>query len=682
MNKIEGGQSFTRAEFDKKTFNKETRTIDVTFATETPVFRSPWWADESYNEVLMCDPSSVRMDRCKDGLPVFDNHMSGGVTTQLGRCNNIRFDGRTMVGTITFGARADESLISDIENGIITGISVGYNVYSYNRELQSKEKIPTYRATDWEPREVSFAPVQADVNSKTRSSEQIHTINIINLTRMTKTIEEIRAKGSDEEKNRLEAISKSCRSAKLSDEKVLEFYESDKTVEEIRQLIIESVKPENQEPVKVDIEQVRKEATEDQKKMFDAILVSTRAAKLDDSKAIEYFKSDRPLDEIRQSIIEEYAKSDTKISGMQVEVGKDGLEKKREAVEAALLHRVAPQSFKNDTVKGNPFVGRSLVNIAEMLLQERGVNTSNLTPTQIADFYFNKRDASTSDFPLLLEQLSNKLLRTDYPWHPEYWNMIAKETTVPNFKPKNFYQFDTANGMQEIKEGDELKYGKMSESKQTLSLSSYGEGILFTRRAMINDDLSAFEKIPQRFVLDWETMQGDLIWGMLTNNVTMDDNKGLFHADHKNLAAGGDKGILSATTLQTAIIAFKRQYGITGKRRIRVQPKYVIVGPEQEIAAYQLLNKAIVPTQVSQVNFFSAMGLEVIVEPRLGAKEWYLAADPGAIDGLYYAYLDGNGGLRSQRVEDFDRDSIKFAVRGEFGCAAIDYRGWYKNPGE
>ena len=76
------------------------------------------------------------------------------------------------------------------------------------------------------------------------------------------------------------------------------------------------------------------------------------------------------------------------------------------------------------------------------------------------------------------------------------------------------------------------------------------------------------------------------------------------------------------------------------------------------------------------------MGLTIIVEPRLTGKAWYLAANPNAVDGIYYGYLNGAAGLRTYREDNFKLDAIEFAVRGEFGANVIDYRGWYKNAGE
>lgn len=638
--------NYSRALITKNSFNKEARTFDVVFATETPVFRQGW--EENFNEILSCNPENVRQERMIAGLPLFDNHqwnksavgdtMKAGV---LGKVRNIRFENNEIIGTVHLGARADDALLSDIENDIVSGVSVGYNVYTYERQpLAVGEKTPNYIATDWEPMEVSLAPVPADINSKVRSQELL----IKNRNNMPETTEPV--------------------------------VEPTQVVEPTTPVVEPTAEPVV-EPTQ-SVEEVRSQASQSEKARLASILLSTRAAKIEDAKAIEYFQSGKSIEEVRQLIIEEFTKNDPKT--MNVTVGAEAIDKKRNGVEAALLSRVAPAQFKDEKNEGSEFRGMSLIEMGKELLTERGVNVRGLSKNEVAGLCFGqKRDLSTSDFPLLLDSLANKMLRAEYGYAPEYWDLIAKQTTVNDFKAKNLYQVDSVNGMVKTPEGDEIKYGKLVESKQTIKVESFAEGLKFTRQAFINDDLSAFSIIPSKFVLDWNTIKGDLVWGMITGNVTMSDNKALFHADHKNLA--GTAGVLSDTSLATALVAFKNQVGIDGKRKIRVQPKFLIVSAEYEITARKLL-AIVAPTATSDVNVFSSMGLVLIVEPRLSGKAWYISADPNAIDSLYYAYLDGNGGLRSSRVEDFDTDSIKFAVRGEFGVAAIDYRGLYKNAGE
>lgn len=672
--KIKTGEQYYRALISPESFNKEAKSFDVVITTETPVFRRGW--EEDYNEILGCSPEEVRMNRASRGLPVFDLHgfKGMGAQDQLGRCTDVRFENSKLIGIITLGARADEALISDIENGIVKDISVGYNVYKYIREATGEGQTPNYRAIDWEPFEVSFAPVQADVNAGVREkNESVETVIDNYLLKSDKMkIEEIRAKANDEQKARLDAIIQACRAASLTDEKLVELYESDKTVEQIRSENV--VTP----PTVVDVESIRANATKELKDRMDAILKSTRSAKMDDSKAIEFFNSDKPIEEIRQAVIDSFVAKDPKITA--VEVGEEAIDKKSRAIEAAILCRVAPNAFKEEAKVGAEYRGMTMMEMGKELLTEGGMNVRGMSKMEIATKVFQgRRDMATSDFPLLLENVANKALRGEYEYAPEYWDMIARQTSVSDFKVKSLYKVGSSNGMKKIKEGDEIKYGSLLESKQTIKVESFAEGLRFTRQAFINDDLSAFSLIPSKFVLDWNTTRGDLVWAMITDNVVMDDTKALFHAGHSNLATTA--GILSDTTLEAALVALKNQTDIDGKRKIRILPKYLIVSANYEIAARKLLS-IVAPSSTSAVNVFSSLGLTLIVEPRLSGKAWYLSADPAAVEGLYYAYLDGNGGLRSNREDNFNTDSIDLAVRGEFGVAAIDYRGWYKNAGE
>ena len=682
---IKGVQQFIRAQVQPNSFNKESRTFDVVFATETPVRQYNWDIGE-FMEILSCDTKSVRMQRAEQGLPVFDSHYPRTAMVQLGRASDIQFKNKEGIATITLGARADEALVSDLENGIVSGISVGYQVYRYMPESVVPGQTPIYRAVDWEPGEISFAPVQADPNSNIRSKETDgnHTIIIDNYSQTKNekmTIAEIRAKASDEQKARLDAVISIARSAKLGDEKVVELFESDKTIEVIR-----SENPEFVQvvPPVVDVNKIRQEATEANKTRIDAILKSTRAAKLSDTEAIDFINSDKSIEEIRQAVIEKYVATDPKVNGNHTSgVGKEAIEKKREAACEALLNVIKPDTFK--ITGANEYRSMSLIEIVKDFAAERGISMRGLDKNGIADMVFGgRRDMSTSDFPLLLEQLADKLLRQDYTFAPEYWSMIAKETSVRDFKPKNLYQVETKNGMQEVLEDDELKYTSLAEAKQTISVKSYAEGIKFTRRAFINDDLNAFSVIPNRFALDWNTLRGDLVWGLLTANnglgVTMYDTYNLFDTTHHANYMVGATTNLSDTGLQAALLLFRRQLALDGKRRIRVIPKYLIVSPELEVTARKLLS-SVFATKTGDINLWNNT-YQLIVEPRLtDANAWYLAADPGEIDGLYYCYLDGNSGLRSNRIDDFDTDSIKFGIRGEFGAQAIDYRGWIKSKG-
>jgi hypothetical protein len=91
----------------------------------------------------------------------------------------------------------------------------------------------------------------------------------------------------------------------------------------------------------------------------------------------------------------------------------------------------------------------------------------------------------------------------------------------------------------------------------------------------------------------------------------------------------------------------------------------------------------IVFTKASDYNPF-ANTLQVVAEPRLDAASlisWYLAADPAQIDTIEYAYLEGQEGVYLESRVGFDVDGVELKARLDFAAKAIDWRGFWRNPG-
>jgi len=121
-----------RAKFDLNSFNATDRTIDVTFATETPVKSVDWETiGGHYLEVLSCDPSHVRMERLNSGAPVLDNHDKYGPTRKavVGVVVSAMFENGQGVAKIRFADTEDDTvLMNKVKDGIITGVSVGFEI--------------------------------------------------------------------------------------------------------------------------------------------------------------------------------------------------------------------------------------------------------------------------------------------------------------------------------------------------------------------------------------------------------------------------------------------------------------------------------------------------------------------------------------------------------------------------
>jgi HK97 family phage major capsid protein len=154
---------------------ENSRSFEVVFGTDTDnVMRYDWSRDEVFVEVLDFSPSSVRMQRFEQGVvPILDNHdRMGGVRAQLGIAENARLEGNKGLATIRFSNRADvDGIVQDVRDGIIRGISVGYKVNTYKRDGKTADGMPIRRAVDWEPLEISLAPVPADGESRVRASD-------------------------------------------------------------------------------------------------------------------------------------------------------------------------------------------------------------------------------------------------------------------------------------------------------------------------------------------------------------------------------------------------------------------------------------------------------------------------------------------------------------------------------
>lgn len=133
------------------------RTVEISFSSEFPVER--WFGFE----ILDHAPGSVRLQRLNTSGPYLVNHDTdqkiGWVMPDTARVDADR-KGRCTVRYSRRQAAFDEW--QDVLDGAPITISVGYMIHKLVLE-ESSDDVDTYRATDWEPLEVSAARVPADI---------------------------------------------------------------------------------------------------------------------------------------------------------------------------------------------------------------------------------------------------------------------------------------------------------------------------------------------------------------------------------------------------------------------------------------------------------------------------------------------------------------------------------------
>lgn len=343
----------------------------------------------------------------------------------------------------------------------------------------------------------------------------------------------------------------------------------------------------------------------------------------------------------------------------------------REDVAAGLMVRAGLA----DSKEGNDFTQMSLAEVARFVLQACGISTHGLSNSAVASQAMH----TVSDFPNILADVANKSLRVGYDGYPRTFLPFSRRVTATDFKTINRMQLGEAPELKKVNEKGEYTHGTLGDGKESYALETYGRIISLTRKTIINDDLDALTRIPQSFGDAAADLENRTVWGLITKNGKMADNKALFHADHNNL---GTAGALSETTLSEMRKMLRTQKGMNADRPLNLRAQYLIVPAALETAAQKLLS-AIMATQTAEVNVF-ANTLELIAEPLLDAaseKSWYASASPSRIDTIEYAYLSGNEGVFIETQSGFEVDGIKIKAMLDFGAGVIDHRGLFKNAG-
>ena len=157
MSKIKTEKFYRSAHIELVGRENDDRRIELAFSSEKPV--------ERYfgQEVLDHQPRSVRLGRLTDTGALLVNHDPDDL---VGKVEEVHLSGTDNVGraTVRFGnsARAQE-VYQDVQDGIRTGVSVGYQIHKLEEE-KLDDDTSIFRATDWEPMEISLVSIPADAS--------------------------------------------------------------------------------------------------------------------------------------------------------------------------------------------------------------------------------------------------------------------------------------------------------------------------------------------------------------------------------------------------------------------------------------------------------------------------------------------------------------------------------------
>lgn len=301
---------------------------------------------------------------------------------------------------------------------------------------------------------------------------------------------------------------------------------------------------------------------------------------------------------------------------------------------------------------------------------------------------------STTSLPTLLGNTANKKVKQAFALAEPVAPRLCVEADLPDYKVNPRANLNEIGGLKEIQDGQEIPNGALNESTATNQVRSYAEMITIGHKAIVNDDLGEFLRMPTILAQKAALELDKAYFARLLANPTQPDGIALFNGAHGNYASGGTSA-LSKESLAAAKAMFSKQVNASGDP-IAVSPKYLLVPVELEAQALELVKSQFTNGSTTAnrflptLNIVSEWGLEVIASPYLSNSNyagnsqtgWYLIADPAQAATMEIGYLRGQ---REPVVEQadapFNTYGLQFRVRYDFGVKEQDYRGWVFNAG-
>lgn len=606
----------------------DSRTVELSFSSETPYGR--WFGDE----ILCHDEECINLERFNNGLgTVLFNHDRDAV---VGHVEKVWLEDNRGKALARFDTdEQSETIFQKVQSGTLQGVSVGYAIYRYEvlededtKSTNGRFNGPAYVVTDWEPLEISIVSVPADPTVGVgRSAEEIHT-----------------------------SIDTQEDNTRMDQEKTLEVQEVKST-----------------EPVETGLTQADlQKAMEQERKRTSEITALFRD--FDVEGADEAIVMGVSVDEARAMVMDQLR---ARNKGVSVTMGEAESDKFRAAAQDAVL--MAAGIPVADAAPGaQELRGHSMVELAREALQREGLKANFGDNMELARQAIN----STSTFPAIMANLANKSVMVGFNEAETTYQIWAGKGSNRDFKEAARVALSEAGNLELVPEGGQFQQDFLGEASARTKVATYGKLFSLTRQAIINDDLGLFSKIATKYGSAAKRLVNKMVYAQLTGNVKMQDNIALFDTKHGNVAGTGEA--LSVKAIAKAITAMRRQKGITGEATLNITPKYLVVPPELEVTAYQIVNSTAAVDGVNSgvVNPYKGRFVVVADAELTDPDAWYLVADASQHDTIEVTYLNGVETPRLETRQGFDVDGIEYKVAFDCGVSALDFRGLYKNAGK
>jgi hypothetical protein len=635
-----------------------TRTFQLSWASDDISVMRASYFDDPWLETLSLDPADVDLTRLNSGnAPLLWGHDDYSRDNNIGVIQKAWVEKGRGLAVVRMSMRPDlDGLWLDVKSEIISNVSVGYQILERTLQKQNEDGPNEYLVTSWLPMEISLVSVPADETVGIgRSTENNPQKFVVTPNKEERTMSDVTVTPAA-------------------------------PVEEVRSAPAAVVVPEGGEatpPIRpIPVSDDLPDPIRGERSRIASITTLARKADMGDEFLTNAIQKGLTVEQVRAAVLDKLVENQPTHRPM-VTPGKDQIDKTRAAAENWLMARSGTKvDGKSVKVEGdNDFRGMTLIEMAAHRLNSAGVSTRGLDKMEIAKRAITH---STSDFPIVLGNVFNKILLAAYAAIPDTWRAFSKVGSVSDFRATNRYRMGNFGALDLIPEGGEYKYGSLGDAEMNpASVATKGKMFSVTRQLLINDDLGALTDILQLMGRGAKRGIEIDVYAALAlnsgNGPVMQDGNQLFSSAHANLAGAG--AAPSITTIPAASQAMQSQ--VYGNDFIDVTPTIFLAGVATA-ATMKILNASQYdPT----VNKFQAPNpayqafTQVIGTPRISGNAWYVFADPDIEPVLEVDFLNGAQEPYTEQRDGWNVDGIEYKVRFDYGVNAVGFRGAYRNPG-
>ncbi len=693
------------------TFDEDSRSVQIDLASETPCRMIDWDRWEYVDEVLLM--SGFRADDVRrNTVPLLDAHARHSVDNILGSICEIEVNG-TVLGARAVISENRDALLADVRAGHINAVSVGYTVYAAayvevgeTATVEGRTFTAASRtlriATDWSVQEGSLVPIGADPTAGTRAAAPPQTPPTGG-TAMEALIRSLMARGF----TRSAAEARANTLIALGEQRALEIAETMTPAEHERAENADGegtegtegaegarnpappAPPAGRQDPPAPIPFATAEDERARQSSIRALARTYRHAQGVQEICDGALDSGAAHDTVRLQVLEHIAQTQRSV----VQVGTDHTEHTRANVQAALELR-SPQLFSAGTPeqarereeRAANLRGMRCVELARYVLQQRGVAHAG-DPMEIVGRAITQ---SGGDFASIIQNVAHNAMLQAYQLAPATYERWCGIRPMNDFKAHSLSALSQFGALEEVPEGMPIPYGTLTDKHETISLKTFGKQFSITRRALINDDMSAFTTVPARLArAARRTVNIEAVRKLLANPTLNEDSKAVFHADHANYdvtTAAVTSQATAEAVIRSLIQKLQLQTDLQSTVTLGLQPSLILA--PVDVARYYV--QAVAETSKADNNRsvdIAEYNLQVVTEAELQNSQntgysnaaAYLLADARDEAGVVLGFLDGNQDPRLEEENGWSVEGVRMKVALDFATGVADFRALTKH---